>query len=181
MIGYFANILYPYTLNALPFWIIYAIINGTIAFGLWILGHECGHYAFSNKDWANDALGFILHSTLLVPYFSWQHSHFIHHSRTNHMYEGESHVPLSSTSWIGKFNIKLRNTIGLKLFSFKRLLNIVVGWYMYIIIGTSGGPKRGFTSHIIVPNKLFPTSKLLKVWLSNLGVGVCIYLLYLWA
>lgn len=55
----------------LPLWIIYAIINGTIATGVWVLGHECGHKAFSNSDILNDSLGFILHTALLVPYFSW--------------------------------------------------------------------------------------------------------------
>lgn len=36
MAGYIAHIFIPYTLTALPFWIIYAIINGTIATGLWV-------------------------------------------------------------------------------------------------------------------------------------------------
>jgi fatty acid desaturase len=46
---------------------------------------------------ANDcralSVGYILHSLLLVPYFSWQRSHAVHHSRTNHVMEGETHVP----------------------------------------------------------------------------------------
>ena len=28
-----------------------------------------------------------------MPYFSWQRSHAVHHSRTNHVEEGETHVP----------------------------------------------------------------------------------------
>lgn len=30
---------------------------------------------------------------LMVPYFSWQRSHAVHHANTNHMTDGETHVP----------------------------------------------------------------------------------------
>ena len=29
----------------------------------------------------------------LVPYFSWQRTHAIHHANTNHITDGETHVP----------------------------------------------------------------------------------------
>lgn len=34
-----------------------------------------------------------LQSTMLVPYFSWQRSHAMYHAYTNHMENGETHVP----------------------------------------------------------------------------------------
>jgi omega-6 fatty acid desaturase (delta-12 desaturase) len=39
--------------------------------GVWVIAHECGHQAFSSSQLVNDTVGFILHSCLLVPYFSW--------------------------------------------------------------------------------------------------------------
>jgi len=50
-----------------------------------------------------------------------------------------------------------------------------------MLFGITGGPERGFTSHVIVPNKLFAKDKLFKVGLSNAGVLVVLYLLYVWA
>ena len=49
------------------------------------------------------------------------------------------------------------------------------------MFGFSGGPARGFTSHYIVPNKLFTSKHTLKVMMSNIGVAIMIYFLYLWA
>lgn len=61
----------PFTWAYLPVWLAYAVVEGTIATGIWVLGHECGHKAFSDNDLLNDLLGYILHTPLLVPYFSW--------------------------------------------------------------------------------------------------------------
>lgn len=70
MCGYLGSFI-PLSWWALPIWIVYAVITGTVATGVWVLGHECGHKAFSNNDLLNDILGYILHTPLLVPYFSW--------------------------------------------------------------------------------------------------------------
>jgi fatty acid desaturase len=74
-------------------WNAYAFAMGTIMFGPWILGHECGHGAFSPNQTFNDVFGFVLHHIVLVPYFAWQYSHAKHHRRVNHLVDGESHVP----------------------------------------------------------------------------------------
>ena len=83
------------------FWPLYGFIQGTIAVGFWVIAHECGmlvirfdddlvyiflgHQAFSPYGWLNDTVGFIIHSLLLVPYFSWKYSHAIHHQNTGHI------------------------------------------------------------------------------------------------
>ena len=33
----------------LPLWLCYAVVTGTVAMGLWVLAHECGHGAFSDN------------------------------------------------------------------------------------------------------------------------------------
>lgn len=40
---YLAEKYIPLSIQAIPIWIAYAFICGTIATGLWVLGHECGH------------------------------------------------------------------------------------------------------------------------------------------
>ena len=52
-------------------WMLYKIIFLTYSWFIGILAHECGHGSFSDNTYANDILGYILHTPLLVPYFSW--------------------------------------------------------------------------------------------------------------
>ena len=54
-----------------PVWIIWGFITGTICTGNWVVAHECGHNAFSDNKILQDSVGYILHTILLVPYFSW--------------------------------------------------------------------------------------------------------------
>lgn len=149
---------------------------------LGVLGHECGHGSFSDSPLLNDSLGYLLHTLLLVPYFSWQHSHALHHAKTNHLTEGETHNPVILDSKMGRFYQKMRDILGVESFACVQIFNItVLGWPLYLLLGVTGGSARGFTSHFIVPNKLFPPRVLLKVSLSNIGLCVVIYGLYLWA
>jgi hypothetical protein len=80
----------PAQLWTLPFWIAYDIVTGTVAMGLWVLAHECGHGAFSSNKALQDGVGYVLHSIMLTPYYSWQRSHAVHHRYTNHMELGET-------------------------------------------------------------------------------------------
>ena len=51
-------------------WPIYWVLQGAVLMGVWVLGHECGHHAFSDYSWLDDTMGLILHSSILYPYFS---------------------------------------------------------------------------------------------------------------
>ena len=73
----------PLTQRMIPVWILYAFLSGTTAMGFWVIAHECGHGAFSKNRILETITGYLLHSLLLVPYFSWQRSHAVHHRFTN--------------------------------------------------------------------------------------------------
>ena len=66
-------------------WVLYSFIQGLFGTGLWVLAHECGHQSFSPSKVLNDTVGWICHSALLVPYFSWKISHGKHHKATGNM------------------------------------------------------------------------------------------------
>ena len=84
LVVFMTILLEPY-INTYILFSLYSIIMGTVCTGLWVIGHECGHGAFGRNKMENDVIGYIIHSSLLVPYFSWQYSHNKHHKYTNHL------------------------------------------------------------------------------------------------
>ena len=175
----------PLTWSWLPAWIAYAIVAGTAGTGCWVVAHECGHRAFAKHNWLQDAIGYVLHSGLLVPYFSWQRSHAVHHARTNHLDLGETHVPVRDTTPGGKAWQRWQEIIGDEAFAIVLIaIKFLVGWPAYLLTGASGGPARGTTNHFWpgwpFSAALFPGEWRRKVWLSDIGVVVMLGLLGWW-
>jgi omega-6 fatty acid desaturase (delta-12 desaturase) len=85
--------LIPYMILRIIARTLYWYAQGAFLTGIWVIAHECGHQAFSPSKFVNNAVGFVLHTMLLVPYFSWQYTHFQHHARTNNLIEDTVHVP----------------------------------------------------------------------------------------
>ena len=172
-------------------------LAGTVATGMWVVAHECGHRAFSDNTKLQDAVGYVFHTLLMVPYFSWQRSHAVHHARTNHLTEGETHVPYAVSDnaeefyTVGEAKLAKRARYfaeGKKLqFGINRLWShLVFGWPAYIISGATGGPIRGKTSHFDPTkgtqgrNALFPGKFADKVYWSDYGIAAMVAGLVAW-
>jgi len=188
----------PQKLINLPIWTVYSAVTGTVAMGLWVLAHECGHGAFSKNRKIQDSVGYVLHSLFLVPYYSWQRSHAVHHRYTNHMGLGETHVPepLESLSG-GSFGIRSKlmkifgRVGGLRMWGvLQAFLHLILGWPAYLMIGATGSPERGVTNHywpdpLTEPKQpkkeLFPGRWKRKVLKSDIGVAAVAASAIAWA
>ncbi len=175
----------PFTLKMIPIWIIYSFISGTTAMGLWVIAHECGHGAFSKNKVLETSIGYLLHSLLLVPYFSWQRSHAVHHRFTNNVTNGETHVPLvingnGITEKVGgEKELAFSNYLGKRNYGILQLiLHLIFGWPAYLLTGSTGGIKYGTSNHFWptkpFSNALWPSIWTRKVWISDIGVGLTI-------
>jgi fatty acid desaturase len=162
-----------------PFWIAYAVANGSIVTGLWVLAHECSHYAFSERKRINTVVGFLIHSAVLIPYFTFRKSHAWHHARLNHLTEGETHVPLTIESPEGQARIRLQTRLGRAFAPLLIGTYFTIGWFSYVFVGGFGVPDRGITSHFWPFGTRLSPGKWRVIW-SSCGIACTLALLALW-
>jgi len=159
-------------LYAVPLaWLAYWWYQGLTMTGLWVLAHECGHGGFTDSRLVNDAVGFVLHSSLITPYFSWAITHAKHHHYTNHMTMGETWVP--STADPSKKSVQAaKTTFG----TLKRIAIIaLVGWYSYLALNATGAKLNLGQSHFNPGAKaLFKPKDANYVRASNVGMALAI-------
>lgn len=148
-------------------WLGYWWYQGLTFTGLWVLAHECGHGGFTDSRLVNDAVGFVLHSSLITPYFSWAITHAKHHHYTNHMTMGETWVP--STANPDKKSVKIAKT---PFGTIKRITLIALaGWYSYLFLNATGAKQNMGASHFNpFARSLFKKKDVQYVRMSNVGV-----------
>ncbi|KAH7097688.1 delta12-fatty acid desaturase [Auriculariales sp. MPI-PUGE-AT-0066] len=104
----------PYILLWVALWALYSFVSGLVLTGLWVIGHDCGHQAFSESKFINDSVGWLstpreslCHSchlptandrrSLGTPYHSWRISHAKHHASTGNIDQDIVFVPKTRT------------------------------------------------------------------------------------
>jgi len=200
----FHNYVTPETIPSTPvravLWGVYTFMQGLFATGLWVLAHECGHQSFSPSKVLNDTVGWIVHSSLLVPYFSWKISHGKHHKATGHMDRDMVFVPKTRShyaGWIGKTSEDLSELLEetpiwtISWFIGQQL----VGWPMYLMTNVTGhnkhdkqtegkgaGKHNGFfggVNHFYSSSPLYERKDEHLILLSDLGLAIVGSVLFL--
>lgn len=172
-------------------WALYTFVQGLFGTGLWVLAHECGHQSFSPSKKLNDTVGWICHSALLVPYFSWKISHGKHHKATGHMDRDMVFVPRTKeeyASQIGRLVHELHELIEETPIATATALiaQQLGGWPMYLTTNVTGhdkhegqregrgkGKKNGFWSgvnHFNPSSPLYEAKDAKLILLSDLGL-----------
>lgn len=172
-------------------WMVYGFVQGLVGTGVWVLAHECGHQAFSPSKRLNNFVGWVLHSALLVPYFSWQISHGKHHKATGHLTKDMVFVPKTRSTVILKrganpteFPEEMTEEQENKLYDlieeapiaslYALIIQQTLGWLGYIAFNLSGQtyPNRSRleVNHFNPASPLFSQHEYNKILLSDLGL-----------
>ncbi|OQD70221.1 hypothetical protein PENDEC_c025G02923 [Penicillium decumbens] len=137
----------PETIPSLParvvLWTLYTIVQGLFGTGIWVLAHECGHQAFSPSKVLNDSVGWVCHSLLMVPYFSWKISHGKHHKATGNLARDMVFVPKTREQYASRIGKAMHELGELMeetpiLTATNLLLQQLFGWPMYLLINVTG-------------------------------------------
>lgn len=189
----------PSTLLRGSLWALYTFVQGLFGTGLWVLAHECGHQSFSPSKQLNDTVGWICHSILLVPYFSWKISHGKHHKATGNMERDMVFVPATRDEYAsrkGRLMHELHelteetplNTL------YQLIIQQVGGWPAYLIANVTGhnnhenqregrgkGKKNGLgggVNHFDPRSPLYEAKDGHLILLSDLGLIIVGSILY---
>ena len=154
-------------------WLAYWFFQGAHCTGLWVTAHECGHGAFSDYQQLNDLVGFLLHTAMLVPYYSWKHSHRRHHSNTGSIERDEVFVPALSAE-----ERPLWHAAWYRLghLTFQQVL----GWPSYLLFNASGREYSGpaWVSHFNPLSPIFSPRERIEVGVSAAGVAAAAWTLW---
>ncbi|SLM38213.1 delta-12 fatty acid desaturase [Lasallia pustulata] len=169
-------------------WATYGYVQGLAFTGLWVLGHECGHTAFSPSQLLNDTVGWVLHSFLLTPYFSWKSTHRRHHIYANNLVKDHNFVPPQRSQYASALNIAAERleelTEDSPIVTFLRIVvQQVCGfpWYLAVNITASQGSLNKKQSNVPLVNSHFnflPSSTVFRpeelhlILLSDIGIGL---------
>ena len=193
----------PETVPSMParvaLWTLYTVLQGLFGTGVWVLAHECGHQAFSPSKTLNDTVGWICHSFLLVPYFSWKISHGKHHKATGNLARDMVFLPKTRpefASAIGRTveelgelleETPIASATGL-------LLQQLFGWPLYLLTNVTGhnnhakqregrgkGKQNGYfggVNHFSPFSPLYEAKDAKLIVLSDLGLIIMGSVLY---
>ncbi|KAG5960857.1 Oleate hydroxylase fah12 [Claviceps cyperi] len=195
----FHNFVTPENVPSTPLrfalWGIYTVLQGLFGTGLWVIAHECGHGAFSPSTFINDVTGWVLHSALLVPYFSWKFSHSAHHKATGHMERDMVFLPRTRVQQATRLGRAVEELGDLceetPIYTALHLVGQqLIGWPSYLMANVTGhnfherqregrgkGKKNGFggsVNHFDPRSPIFETRHAKYILLSDIGLGLAI-------
>lgn len=177
-------------------WAFYGYWMGLVWTGVWVLAHECGHQSFSPSKSINNAVGWVLHSALLVPFHSWRITHAQHHAATCHMSRDQAFVPYTRSqlrlppltqksnkkevegslppSFYDKLDDLLEDAPLWALY--KLIIHQSIGFASYLLINASGQKHypRWWTNHFNPYAVMFEKRHRSQVVWSDLGIAITI-------
>ncbi|KAJ4765040.1 Delta-12 fatty acid desaturase [Rhynchospora pubera] len=156
-------------------WVLYWAAQGSVLAGVWILGHECGHHAFSDYSLLDDLVGLLLHSALLVPYFSFKYSHRRHHSNTGSLERDEVYVPKRKFDIPWYYKYIYNNPLG-RLLSLT--IQLTLGWTLYLAFNVSGRQYQRYACHYNPYSPIYSDSERADIFISDACLLAAAFALY---
>ncbi|SRR5260221_1539728 len=191
-------------------WSTYWWFQGLVGGALFCIGHDAGHGTLSGHQIVNHTLGFLTHTFILTPYWSWRHSHHLHREKfillfylsridcgdsfniidksTGSMERDENYVPKTRS----ELKLADENTMKKKdyaeifeetpIFTLLRMVVMqTLGWNLYLTYNTLGSPiYPEGTNHWFPSSPLFRKADRIPVIFTNVLLASWASVLALW-
>ncbi|KAF5391131.1 hypothetical protein D9757_003022 [Collybiopsis confluens] len=170
-------------------WIVYFNLQGIVLTSWWCLAHEASHGTLSPISLVNDIAGFLLHTFLLAPYFSWKATHISHHASAVSVERDENYVPRTRSAFALPPD-EIANTADYTeafeetpiYTTFRIVAMQVFGLFFYFLFNRKGSPRHPpGTNHFNPNSPLFKPHQRSRIVLTDIGLTAMICLLYIWA
>ncbi|TFK53229.1 hypothetical protein OE88DRAFT_1718176 [Heliocybe sulcata] len=172
-------------------WSVYWFWQGVALAGWWCLGHEAGHGTMSPYSCVNHILGFALHTSILVPYYSWRSTHHAHHKATGSIERDENYVPRTRTDYelppegvahVMDYHDIFEET---PIYTLVRIVMMqLLGWHAYLsynALGSKMYPPGMGTNHFSPYSPLFKAHERWNIIISDIGLLGMSAILYYYA
>lgn len=169
-------------------WLAYWWIQGMIWAGMFFLGHDAGHGSLYRSALANNTVGFVVHTMLLSPYFSWRSTHRQHHKHVGSVERDEVFVPHLRSHIQGlpppDEATESDYVHALEETPIVTLIRIVImqlfGWWLYLIKNEMGCKiYPPWTNHFNPYGPLFKKEEASNIIITDAGLFGMIGLLYM--
>ncbi|KAF9506563.1 hypothetical protein BS47DRAFT_1426070, partial [Hydnum rufescens UP504] len=169
-------------------WATYWWFQGLVGAGIFCIGHDAGHGSLSNYRQVNHTIGFIAHTFILAPYYSWRRSHHLHHKSTGSMERDENYVPKTRSELGMAQEAVMKDKDYLDIFEetpiwtlFRMIVMQTWGWSLYLTYNTLGSPMYpDGTNHWFPSSALFRKSDRIPVIITNVGLSIWSACLVAW-
>ncbi|KAK9379289.1 fatty acid desaturase-domain-containing protein [Kockiozyma suomiensis] len=157
-------------------WAVYGILQGMVGTGIWVLAHECGHGAFSTSRRANDTVGWILHSSLFVPYHSWRLTHSKHHKATGHLTRDTVFVPREQETYLISRNLSELTEEAPIASLYWLVVQQLFGWPTHLLTNVTGqkypGVAKWKVNHYWPGAPMFDARDYRDIVISDIGIAI---------
>ncbi|KAF7761477.1 hypothetical protein Agabi119p4_9469 [Agaricus bisporus var. burnettii] len=187
-LNYYGFVTSPTAKGILRFclWAAYWVLQGLVFAGIFCLGHDAGHGSLFKQKSLNNLVGFLFHTFLLIPYFSWRATHHAHHKATSSIERDENYVPYTRTAYNLPDQKSATKIDYSEVFEETPIMTIYrlfiqqfFGWWIYLSTNIMGGAAHPpGTNHFNPRSTLFKPNQRKSIIISDISLGVMLYILY---
>jgi len=161
-------------------WLSYWWWQGLVFTSFFCIAHELGHHALYDSWYANNILGFLIHSFILVPFFAWKAGHNAHHKAVGCLERDENYVPYVRSDFKLPPQERARRADYAEVFDDTPIMTLArllvmqaCGWWLYLGSNAMGNKMYPEGTNLLSPySPIFKKEQRVGILISDISLVV---------